>query len=345
MKINKITRTIALILLLSLLPISLFGCKDKKEDDVVAKKKVYYDYFDTVCTISDYTGGSEDDFRQVYKHFENRLDFYHQRFDIYHEYEGVNNIATINKNAGIQPVKVDREVIDFLEFAVEMYNLTDGNVNIAMGSVLSIWHQYRTYGVEIPPMDKLTEAAKHTDITKMIVDKENSTVYLSDPEMSLDVGAIAKGYTAEVIADSLTEYGITSYVIDLGGNLRAIGTKKNGGSWKTGVQNPDIFADESCVYYFEVADTSVVTSGDYQRYYTVDGKKYHHIINKDTLVPSDYFTSVTIVTKDSGVADALSTALFNMNYEDGLRLVSSIEGTSVVWVKTNGEIITYGFDN
>ena len=342
MKIKSSIRIISFMLFILLIFTSLCGCK--KEENIVAKKQVYYDYFDTVCTISDYTGGSEDDFRQVYTHFENRLDFYHQRFDIYHEYEGVNNIATINKNAGIEPVKVDDEVIKFLEYAVEMHALTDGNVNIAMGSVLSIWHQYRTYGVEIPPMDKLTEASKHTDISKMIIDNENSTVYLSDPKMSLDVGAIAKGYTAEMIAQSLVGYGVTSYVIDLGGNLRAIGAKKNGETWKTGVQNPDPFAEEKYIYYMNISDTSVVTSGDYQRYYTVDGKRYHHIINKDTLMPSDSFTSVTIVTKHSGLADALSTALFNMKYEDGLSLVSSIEGTSVVWVKHNGEVVTYGFD-
>lgn len=344
MRINKFVHLVALILLLAL-TLSLFvGCNQKKDDEVVAKNRVFYDFFDTVCTIYDYSGGSEDDFRQAYTHFENRLNYYHQRFDIYHEYDGVNNIATINKNAGIAPVKVDAEIIEFLEFAVEMHRLTDGNVNISMGSVLSVWHEYRTHGVEIPPMESLVEASGHTDISNMIIDRENSTVYLSDPKMSLDVGAIAKGYTAEKIAESLTEYGITSYVIDLGGNLRAIGTKKNGEKWKTGVQNPDTSADKPYVYYMHISDTSVVTSGDYQRFYTVDGKKYHHIIDKDTLMPSNYFASVTIVTKNSGRADALSTALFNMSYDEGLKLVSSICDTSVVWVKHNGEVLTYGFD-
>lgn len=344
MGINKLLRSVAIILLIAISLTVFVGCKNEKKDDVVAKNRTFYDFFDTVCTIYDYTGGSEDDFRQVYTHFEDQLDFFHQRFDIYNEYDGVNNLATINKNAGIMPVKVDKEVIEFLEFAVKMHELTDGNVNIAMGSVLYIWHEYRTRGTEIPPMEKLTEAAVHTDISKMIIDKENSTVFLSDPEMSLDVGAIAKGYTAEKIAESLIEYGITSYVIDLGGNLRTIGTKKNGDKWKTGVQNPNTSSDQSYVYYLYISDTSVVTSGDYQRFYTVDGKRYHHIINKDTLMPSDYFASVTIVTKNSGYADALSTALFNMTYEDGLRIVSAIDDTSVVWVRSNGEVLTYGFD-
>ena len=311
---------------------------------ITVKNRIYYQYFDTVSTIYDYSGGSEESFAEAYTEFEESLDRYHKLFDIYNEYEGINNIATINRLAGVEPVKVDSEVIDMLEFAVEMHEITGGHVNVAMGSVLSIWHKYRAEEIAIPTDEELSEAAKHMDITKLVIDKENSTVYLSDPEMSLDVGAIAKGYAAEKIASDLVERGITSYVIDLGGNLRAIGSKKDGSSWKTGVQNPNPTASEPYVYYLYITDTSVVTSGDYQRKYTVDGKDYHHIINKDTLMPSDHFSSVTVVTKDSGLADALSTALFNMDYEEGKKLLSSLTDVSCVWVTTDGNVVTYGLD-
>ena len=160
--------------------------------------------------------------------------------------------------------------------------------------------------------------------------------------MSLDVGAIAKGYACEKIASSLESAGYSSYVLDLGGNLRAIGHKPDGSTWRTAVRNPDIFSSEPYIYYFNIADTSVVTSGDYQRYYTVNGVNYHHIINKDTLMPANYFSSVTIITKNSGLADGLSTALFNMDYEAGVALVSSLDGVSVVWVTTEGQVKTYG---
>ena len=346
MKNNIFIRIFSLILVLIIASLSIFSCNKTKDEDVKVQKKekIYYQYFDTVCSIYDYTGESEDQFRQVYLHFEDRLNYYHKLFDIYHEYDGVNNVATINANAGVKAVKVDDELIKFLEFAVEMHTLTDGNVNIAMGSVLSIWHKYRTLGVAVPTAEELSEAAKHTDITKMIIDKENSTVYLSDPHMSLDVGAIAKGYTAEIIAHNLEERGITSYVLDLGGNLRVIGTQKNGSPWRTGVQNPDFTSDNAYVYYINISNTSAVTSGDYQRRYYVDGKSYHHIINKDTLMPADYFSSVTIITPNSGMADALSTALFNMDYESGKKIASSLGNVSVVWVDTDGTIKTYGLD-
>ena len=339
---NKAARIVALMLLIIMLSSTIIGCE--REQKITAKNRIYYDYFDTVSTIYDYTGGSEDDFRQVYTHFEDRLSYYHKLFDIYNEYEEINNIATVNRLAGKEAVKVDAELIEFLEYAMEMHTLTGGYMNIAMGSVLSIWHEYRTVGDSLPKMEQLTAAAEHTDIKDIVIDKEKSTVYISDPEMSLDVGAIAKGYAVERIAKSLESYGISSYVLDVGGNLRAIGTKKDGSGWRTGVQNPRPTADKPYVYYLNISNGSVVTSGDYQRYYTVDGKNYHHIINKDTLMPAEYFSSVTVVTRDSGLADTLSTALFNMDYERGLALVSSISGVAVVWVKMDGEIKTYNID-
>ncbi len=339
---NGAVRATALLLLIILLTSLLIGCEREKK--ITVKNRIYYEFFDTVSTIYDYTGGSEDDFRQVAMHFEDRLEYYHKLFDIYNEYDGINNLATVNRLAGREEVKVDSELIDFLLFAKEMHGKTDGNVNVAMGSVLSIWHKYRTIGVELPPIEELAAAEDHTDINDMIIDREASTVYLADPKMSLDVGAIAKGYAVERIADSLMGYGITSYVLDVGGNLRAIGTKADGSSWKTGVQNPRPEDGKSYVYYLYVEDSSVVTSGDYQRYYTVDGKKYHHIINKDTLMPAEYFSSVTVMVEDSGIADALSTALFNMDYESGVALLNQFEDISVVWVTHDGEVKTYGIN-
>ncbi len=342
---NRIITKIAAILTALVIALaSLWACTPA-EKKITPKSKTYYGFFGTsACTIYDYTGKSQEEFSAVYRHFEDRLDFYHRLFDIYYEYEGMNNIATVNRMAGISAVKVDGELIEFLEYAIEMHRLTDGNMNIAMGSVLSLWHKYREEGVAIPPEAELAEASKHTDIGCVVIDKEASTVYLSDPEMSLDVGALAKGYTAEKIAQSLKSRGITSYVLDLGGNLRIIGTKPDGSGWRTGVQNPDLASDERYVYYLNVSDTSVVTSGDYQRYYTVNGVKYHHIINKDTLMPADYFTSVTVVTENSGLADTLSTALFNMDYESGVEVLSSLGDVSAIWVTEDGEILTYNID-
>jgi thiamine biosynthesis lipoprotein len=313
-------------------------------DSVKPKSVTFYDFFDTVSTVYDYSGGSEAAFSDIVKHVEEKLDLYHRSFDIYHEYEGMNNLCTVNKIAGVQPVEVSQEIIDLLLFAKETYTLTEGNTNVAMGSVLSIWHQYRSEGKQIPPIHLLRDAKRHTDIDDLIIDEAAMTVYLADPKMSLDVGAVAKGYAVEKIADSLAGYGVNSCVLDVGGNLRAIGTKPDGSGWKTGVQNPRANADNKYSYFLTVKNASVVTSGDYQRYYVVDGKAYHHIINKDTLMPSEYFSSVTVMFEDSGVADALSTALFNMDYDSGVELLSKFEGAFAVWVMPDGEVKTCGID-
>lgn len=343
-KQSNFVRYIALMLLLFVSASIFIGCdkQGNKNNKNQKNSKVFYEFFDTVSEISDYSGKGNESFDSAVRMAESLLDYYHRAFDIYHEYDGMNNLATVNRKAGIEPVKVDGAILDFLEYSREIYTLTDGNVNIAMGSVLSIWHNYREVGTQIPPMDILTEANLHTDITKMIIDRENSTVYLADSKMSLDVGAIAKGYACQKIAEQLEAAGYSSYVLDLGGNLKAIGTKPDGSTWRTAVKNPDILSNEPYIYYFDIADTSVVTSGDYQRYYTVGGVRYHHIINKDTLMPANYFSSVTIITKNSGLADSLSTALFNMDYESGLALASSLDGVGVVWVTKDGQVKTFG---
>jgi thiamine biosynthesis lipoprotein len=207
-----------------------------------------------------------------------------------------------------------------------------------MGAVLSLWHECREDAKKdepiyrIPTADELKEASKHCDINDLIIDEEAKTVYLRDPDMSLDVGAIGKGYATEKAAELLISRGVTSYVLNIGGNIRTIGEKPNGDGWMTGIVNPDRSSSDAYITKLTIKDTALVTSGNYERFHTVDGVNYHHIIDPDTLMPANYFSSISILTKDSALADALSTALFCMTYEDGLALVQSLEGVEVIWV-------------
>ena len=146
-----------------------------------------------------------------------------------------------------------------------------------------------------------------------------------------------KGYATEKAAQLLVSMNCSSYVLNIGGNIRIIGTKKDGSGWKTGIKDPS--GDTLYALYLEISDTSCVTSGDYERYYTVEGTRYHHIIDKDTLMPATYFSSITILAKDSGLADALSTALFSMSYEDGRALVDSLEGVEAIWIYKDKTIV------
>lgn len=297
--------------------------------------------FDTVTSVVGYAKDKET-FTAYAQELHDELEVYHQLYDIYKEYDGINNLKTINDNAGIAPVVVDQKIIDMLELAKELDVKTNGYFNIAMGSVLSIWHGYRTAGIddpetaELPPMEKLKEASEHMNIQDVVIDKEASTVYLADPEMSLDVGAIAKGYATEMACRKLEEDGLTNALVSVGGNVRAIGTKDDGSKWKLGIQNPDLSSETKYLHMIAVDDMSLVTSGVYQRYYTVDGIQYHHIVNPDTLMPWFEYDSVSILCKDSGVADALSTAVFNMTQEDGQALIESMDGVEAMWLYPDG---------
>ena len=189
--------------------------------------------FDTVTRIVGYDD-SKQEFTDQAQLIHDSLEEYHQLYDIYHDYEGINNIKTINEQAGIAPVKVDRRIIGMLLYAREAYDLTGGKVNVAFGAVLKLWHDHRTQGIDdpyhatLPPAAQLKEAAGHTDMDKVIIDEENATVFLEDPEMSLDVGAIAKGYATEQVCKIAAENGFDSGLISVGGNVRAIGVRGDG---------------------------------------------------------------------------------------------------------------------
>jgi thiamine biosynthesis lipoprotein len=305
----------------------------------------FLNLFDTVTEIVGYSKNKEE-FTQIATDVHDELEIYHQLYDIYNDYDGIANIKTINDNAGKSPVKVDQKIIDMLELAGVAYEKTDGKINVAMGSVLTIWHDYRTKGIEnpetaeVPPMDKLKEAALHTDFSKVLIDEEASTVYLEDPDMRLDVGAIAKGYATEQVARSLEAKGIDHVLLSVGGNIRAIGIRADGKPWKLDIQNPDLDSEKKAIDTLNLDGFSLVSSGDYERYYIVDGVRYHHIIDPDTLMPAAYFRAVSIVCRDSGWADALSTAVFNLPYEKGLALVESLDDAEAIWVLPDSSIKT-----
>ncbi|MBR5121407.1 MAG: FAD:protein FMN transferase, partial [Oscillospiraceae bacterium] len=164
------------------------------------------------------------------------------------------------------------------------------------------------------------------------------TVYISDSMASLDVGAVAKGYAVVKVVEKLKLMGADSVALNAGGNIATIGTKPNGELWTTGITNPDKASFESLACRVKIGEISLVTSGDYERYFVSGDKNYHHIIDPDTLMPADYFASVSIFTKDSALADALSTALFCMPYEDGLKLIEDIKNVDVLWIYKDGEI-------
>ncbi|MDI9496823.1 MAG: FAD:protein FMN transferase [Bacillota bacterium] len=323
------------IILLIFTTLVLPGCGEKELTKYQAE---FIMLFDTVTRIVGYTETKEE-FTGYSQIIRDDLKEYHQLYDIYNDYEGINNIKTINDNAGIKPVKVDKRIIDLLKFSKEVYEKTKGKTNIAYGAVLKIWHEYRTEGLEdpenasLPPLEELEKASQHTNIEDIIIDEVNSTVFLKDPLMSLDVGALAKGYATEQVSKTARDIGLKSALLSVGGNVRAINNNVTTDQpWNVGIQNPDPEDENPIFKVVKLDDGSLVTSGDYERFYTVDGKRYNHIIDPDTLYPAEYFTAVSIISKDSGIADALSTALFCMPFEEGLEFINSLPETEAMWI-------------
>lgn len=323
------------IICLLLVCLLLSGCTAA---DTQSETKIYeatfLTLFDTVTVIK---GGAEnkDAFSEIAYAIHDELLEYHQLFDIYNDYEGITNLKTVNDRAGEEPVKVDRRIIELLLDCKEYYALTGGRVNVAMGNVLNLWHIARDDGInnpanaKLPDDDKLQKASLHTSLDAVIINEEESTVYISDPDVRLDVGAVAKGWAAQRAAEDAPK----GLLISVGGNVCATGPKDAKGTpWVVGVQNP---SGDNYLHTLYVSGGSIVTSGDYQRYYTVDGKQYHHIIDPDTLYPGNYWRSVTIVCDDSGLADALSTALFLLPLEDGQKLLDQ-SGAEAMWVDADG---------
>jgi len=269
-----------------------------------------------------------------------------QSFDIYNTYDGMNNLKTVNDNAGKEAVEVDPELIELLLKAKEFYELSDGEFDVTMGDLLNIWHIYREDGIEkntngeygqVPDTEALAEAEKHRGFEYVEIDEENNTVYITDEDVRIDVGGIAKGFATEKVAEALEDAGVEHAAINAGGNNRTLGDKVDGSTWNVGIQNPD--GEGSLLVVHRFGSYSFVTSGDYERYYYADeDTKYHHIIDPDTLFPADHFRSVTVITEDSGDADCLSTALFTMDFEEGNRLIEACRNANpnahleVIWI-------------
>ena len=327
------------ILILLVLALLLTGCAAvPKQEKQSIYEASFLTLFDTVTVIKG-PAESEEAFSELSQEIYGQLEHYHQLFDIYHEYEGFTNLKTVNDMAGISPVQVEQAVIDLLNDCRSYYEMTGGKVNVAMGSVLKIWHEARTYSLDhpdqarVPGMEELEAAAVHCSFDAVCIDEEAKTVYISDPAVQLDVGAVAKGWAAQRIAEKAPE----GMLFSIGGNVCATGPKTASGTpWVIGIRDPAGAADQY-LHTLYVTGGSYVTSGDYQRVYTVGEKRYHHIIDPETLMPSEYWRSVTIVCGDSGLADALSTALFLMGRESGQQLLDAC-GAMALWVDGEGKI-------
>lgn len=290
----------------------------------------FFDVFDTVTELTVYCE-SQDEFYRILRICHDELIRLNGIFDIYGD-SGESAAAALNSGALSD---CPSELYELVESGIEWYDLSGGKLNIAMGSVLSLWHDCREKGV-LPDGGELSTRAGHCDIKNIVLDGE--TVALGDSDMSLDFGAIAKGYAAEKAAELIEDTFSGSFALNIGGNVVTRGEKPSG-KWEIGIEDPN----GGILTTVKAAGECVVTSGDYQRYFEYGGKRYHHIIDPETLYPAEKWRSVTVIAGDSSVADPLSTALFLLDESDGRELLKKF-GAEALWVAPDGEVIrTEGF--
>ena len=250
--------------------------------------------------------------------------------------DGVINLYDVNARAAAAPVQVSDELYAFLRWCKDTaYPAANGATNIAAGAVLRLWHDARESDSPAPPdADAIAAALAHIDIEDLVLDDVAQTVYFADPEMALDVGAVGKGYAVEQTARAAQARGLTSALLNIGGNVRAIGTKPGGKPWTAGVENP-WGDDPAYIQAVELADgDSLVISGDYQRYFEYDGVRYAHLIDLTTGYPARYVSSVAVLARadTGGLADALSTGLFCLPEETGQALAAQ-NHYAVLWMR------------
>ncbi len=319
-------RILSALLICSILVLNISGCGIVNSSEPISRTGFY---FDTIIQITLYNTSDEgllDECMNMCDYYENLLSAHVDDSDI----------TKINTAEG-QPVEVSAETIELLNIALEYAELSDGAFDPTIGSVSLLW-DFDSDEHIVPDESAISEALTHVDYHNITI--EGNTVTISDPETNIDLGAIAKGYIADKLKAYLVSQNVTSGIINLGGNVLLIGSKPDGSDFSIGIQKP--FADTSTsITGVKASDKSVVSSGTYERYFEVDGKFYHHILDTSTGYPLDNgLIGITILSDNSVVGDALSTTCFSLGMEKGMKLIESLDGIEVLFITEDYEIHT-----
>ena len=244
--------------------------------------------------------------------------------------------SNINKNAGVSPVKVSKELFNLIQRALQISNLTDGAFDISYASMDKLW-KYDGSMTQIPSKEAIKKSVAKVGYKDIIVDPQNSTVFLKNKGMKIGFGAIGKGYAADKAKKLLISNGVSGGIINASGDINSWGSKPSGSSWQVAITNP---LNKNKAFAMLPIKDAVVTSGNYEKYVTFNSRRYSHIIDPRTGYPSQGIISVTVFAPKAELADALATSVFVMGVETGIDRINQLKAVECIIITDTGNIIT-----
>lgn len=245
--------------------------------------------------------------------------------------------ADLPAQAGTAAVRVDRELLDLIERANRVSELTKGAFDISYASMDQLW-KYDGSMTQPPSSEAMNASVAHVGYQNIRLDKEKSAVFLTEKGMKIGFGGIGKGYAADRAKAKLVALGVSAGIINAAGDLTAWGTQPNGQDWTIAITNP--LNKAKAFSWLPVRNSAVVTSGNYEKFVVLDGVRYSHIIDPRTGIPSQGIVSATILTKSAELADALATAVFVMGLEVGLDFINQLNGVDCILVDEDNQLHT-----
>lgn len=328
---KNIKATVIIVIFLAVFVAGVIITRNNHKEPVV--RSVIEEHFGTIMTITLY-GYNDKELDKIIKNSFEEID---RLENIFSAKISSSELSKLNSNAHNAEVKVSDELYQVLKEAVKYYELSDGALDITIGNLIGMWG-IGTDNERIPADAELEEYAGIRGCQYIAMDDSKKTVKFTDKRVQIDLGAIAKGYAADVIKKLINDYDSDIYgMLDFGGNIMTIGSKAEGKPWIIGVTNP--FTVGNTYATVNVIDKCIVTSGNYERYFEKDGVRYHHILDPFTGKPSaSGIVSATIIGDNSMQCDALSTATFIMGADKAIKLIDSIQDVECMLIDSNGKV-------
>ncbi len=324
---NKLITFFTMLVLLA----TLTSCKSDTDTSSISDSQFK---FNTIMTITLYGYNDKNIFNEIWTEFDKMESLYSANLDS-------SDVSKFNTNKSTSPIKMPKGIVDMVQRANVYSKATDGKFDLTIEPVVKLWG-ISTETPRVPKQEEIDIALPHVNYNNLIADTQNNTLQKSDPDLHIDLGGIAKGYAADQMAAFLKNKGIDRAILNLGGNIYAIGSKAANTPWNVGIQNP-FEPSGDVVGIIKASEKSIVTSGSYERFFEQDGKTYHHILNTTTGYPvENELISVSIISDLSVEGDILSTSTFSLGLDEGKKLINSLDHIGAIFITKDKKIYFAG---